>query len=223
MRTAVLVHGAWHGGWCWDALVPELEARGVRAVAVDLPLTTLADDADTAAAAVSEAAAAGGEVVLVGHSYGGAVITEAGDRGGVTRLVYVAALVPDHDDAGLGLAGGGITSTLSQAVRAGDDGTISVAEEARVAAFYADCDPAAATESASRLRPMQAAPFTATVTATAWRTVPSTYVVCTRDQAMDAETQRHFAARCTDSVTFDSGHSPFLSMPVALAEVIATA
>lgn len=221
MREVVLVHGAWHGGWCWDPLVTALSAKGISARAVDLPLTTLADDAAVVRQAVASIAAAGDEVVLVGHSYGGAVVSEAGTEPGVAHVVYVAAFVPDRGESVMGLAQAAPPGTLGAAMQFADDGSVSVDESLRVAVFYADCDPEAAAAAAGRLRPMQAAPFGAPIGDPAWRHVPSTYVVCTRDEAVDPDLQRTFAARCTNTVTLDAGHSPFLSQPGALAEVVA--
>ncbi len=92
----LLVHGSFHGAWCWDHLIPELAARDVEAYAIELPFTSLADDAAAVAAAIGEAQ---GPLIVLGHSYGGAVVTlgaGAGDgRKGATHLVYLAAILAD--------------------------------------------------------------------------------------------------------------------------------
>src|SRR3974390_2057450 len=103
MTTAVLVHGAWHGGWCWDRVVPGLRARGVRAMAPDMPghgadaepLTDLHGDAARIREVVEDI---DDDVVLVGHSYGGAVISEAGDHPAVRQMVFVAAFALQTDE-----------------------------------------------------------------------------------------------------------------------------
>src|SRR5437588_12900158 len=102
--TIVLVHGAWHGAWCWDRVVERLEARGREVVAIDLPghgddpgpLTDLHGDADRVRSVLDRL---DGDVLLVGHSYGGAVVTEAGTHPAVRRLVYVAAFCLDDGES----------------------------------------------------------------------------------------------------------------------------
>jgi pimeloyl-ACP methyl ester carboxylesterase len=95
-NTVVLVHGAWHGGWCWEKVIPLLEAAGVDSVAVDLPLTSLREDADATRTALD---AVPGEAVLCGHSYGGAVITEAGHHPAVAHLAYLTAFACDEGES----------------------------------------------------------------------------------------------------------------------------
>ncbi|MEX1658999.1 alpha/beta fold hydrolase [Streptomyces pseudovenezuelae] len=92
----VLIHGAWHGAWCWDGVVAELRQRGVEATAVELPLTGFAADLAAARAAIQ---AAGSDAIVVGHSYGGRVITQAATGLPVARLVYVAAYLDDPCEA----------------------------------------------------------------------------------------------------------------------------
>jgi len=110
MSTFVLVHGAGHGAWCWERTERDLAARGHSSVAVDLPLTSLEEDA----AAVSECLdSLDGQAILVGHSYGGLVISKAaGDRTDVEQLVYVAAVLVDADESILTLASGFPSSPL---------------------------------------------------------------------------------------------------------------
>ena len=92
MTTIVLTHGAFHGSWCFEPLVAELEARGATTALVDLPLTDLTEDAAAVTAVLD---AIEGPILLLGHSYGGAVVTVAGNHPSVERLVYLAALGPD--------------------------------------------------------------------------------------------------------------------------------
>ena len=220
MRTVVLVHGAWHGGWCWERVVTELSARGVDARTVDLPLTTLFEDANAVRAVVAPLAEAGHDVTLVGHSYGGAVITQAGETPGVAHLVYVAAFLPDVGESVSALAHGAPAPALNDALAFSDDGTVAIKADGGVAAFYADCDPDVAAASVERLRRMQAAPLMEPVSVAAWRTVPSTYVLCTQDQAIPPELQRSMAERAARCETLTASHSPFLSVPGPLADVI---
>src|SRR3954471_3185281 len=94
--TVVLVHGAWHGAWCWEKVVPLLGEAGVPVVAVGLPLTSLADDVDAVTATLD---ATGEPVVLCGHSYGEAVTTNAGDDSAVEHLVYITAFACDEGES----------------------------------------------------------------------------------------------------------------------------
>ncbi len=226
-HTVILVHGAWHGGWCWAALQAELDRRGVPSLAVDLPghgasLEPFGDLHGDAAAVHAVAARVVGPVVLVGHSYGGAVITEAAvGLPGVAHLVYLAAFCLDEGEAVRrnNLPHGGRLA-LDDAFRAGEDGFASIDPAGATAAFYGSCPPEVAAAATARLGRQPMAAFTQAVRAAAWRTIPSTYVVCERDQAIHPETQRSMAARCTTTVTLDTDHSPFASMAVETADVI---
>ena len=151
MPTIVLVHGAFHGGWCFDLLIPELAARGIDAVTVDLPLTSLLEDA----AAVTEVLdRLEGPVTLLGHSYGGAVVTVAGTHPAVERLVYLTAMAPDDGEP----ASSGpveIGEEFMSAFRATPEGLPEVDPARAPAIFFPDAEPAAAAAFAARLRPGQ--------------------------------------------------------------------
>jgi pimeloyl-ACP methyl ester carboxylesterase len=219
--TVVLVHGAWHGAWCWDKVVAGLDAKGVPVAAVELPLTSLADDAEATSAAIE---AAGGPVVLCGHSYGGTVITQAGDHPSVAHLVYVCAFALDEGESTAAAATGQeVPSTdLGDAFRFSDDGEmVHLDPEGGRTALYLDCDRAEADAALARLRPMPFSCFTTPVTKVAWRDRPSTYAVCTNDRAVHPELQRVLAARCTKSVEWPTGHSPFLPHPELVVDLVA--
>src|SRR5204863_8173715 len=95
-RTVVLVHGAWHGAWCWDKVVALLEKQGIDVETFDLPMTSFEDDVAATTAALDRV---DGEIVLCGHSYGGAVITNAGNHPNVRTLVYLTAFACDADES----------------------------------------------------------------------------------------------------------------------------
>ena len=214
----ILVHGAFHGAWCWDYLTPALAAQDVEAEALELPFTSLLDDADTVADAIKRTT---GPVVAVGHSYGGAVIT-AGAGGGrgrpaAAQLVYLAALMLDPQDPIDLTATGGMG-----AVRAGEGISYLEPTEA-AAAMYNRCSPEIAEWAVSKLRPM---PLLGAGRATlpedvAWRNVPSTYVVCSDDRAIDPDDQRRMAKQATRWLEIDADHSPFLSQVEQTAGIIA--
>lgn len=148
MGRAVLVHGAWHGAWCWDGVLAELEQFGVPTIAVELPLTGFGDDVAVARAVIESA---GSGTVVVGHSYGGAVISEAAaGLSTVSHLVYLAAfLVEPGEDLFALLAGSGLIEALIV-----DEHGIRVDPSIAAELFYGDADPVTAATLVARLRPM---------------------------------------------------------------------
>jgi pimeloyl-ACP methyl ester carboxylesterase len=234
--TVVLVHGAWHGAWCWDRVVEGLAERGVDAVALDLPghgasrqpLGDLHGDAAVVSRALE--ALEGSDVIVCGHSYGGAVISEgAAGHPNVRHLVYLAALmldvgescsqsIPDPPD-GVAVQ----ESELGPAMQFSDDGTsVTVDPVIGRDAFYADCSDADIDWAISRLGPHPAIALQQPVPVAAWRDVPSTYVVCSDDRAIPPWIQRVFAERATNSVVWPTSHSPFLSQPDLVVDLLAT-
>jgi pimeloyl-ACP methyl ester carboxylesterase len=216
--TVVLVHGAWHGAWCWDKVVARLDAAGVPSVAIDLPLTSLADDVAATQRAID---AAGGPVVLTGHSYGGVVISEAGNHPAVQHLVFVCALAVDSGRSAAHAVEVDLPSTdLGDALQFADDGTVTLEPSSIEPAFYADCDRADVDAAIARLRPIALRCMTDTVTTASWHTVPSTYAVCTQDAAIHPALQRVLAEQCTNTVEWPTSHSPFLSQPQLVSDVL---
>jgi pimeloyl-ACP methyl ester carboxylesterase len=222
-RTVVLVHGAWHGAWCWERVVPLLDAAAVPLVVVDLPSVshvnaTLHDDADYVRGALDSI---DGEAVLLGHSYGGAVISAAGVHSNVAHLVYLCAFALDVGESAQknSLEGGDGPSDLFPALVFGD-GVITCDPERAVAAFYHDCLPEVASAAVDRLRPESLAALAGEVDAAAWRHKPATYVVCTEDRALPVALQRSNAARVGESIDWATSHSPFLSRPELVADLL---
>lgn len=225
--TVVLVHGAWHGAWCWDLVVDQLRAQDVPVVAPDLPghgestepLTDLHGHGDAVRATLD---AITGPVVLVGHSYGGAAITDAGTHPAVRHLVYLTAFCLDaHESIIANDLAGGEHAELATAIEFGADGTITVDPARAGDIFYADCDPAAVPGYVARLVPEGADGFSQTPRSVAWRERPSTYVVCTEDRALTPELQRNLAARCTSIEEWPTSHSPFFSRPDLVTDLLA--
>jgi pimeloyl-ACP methyl ester carboxylesterase len=219
--TVVLVHGAWHGAWCWDKVVALLDDAGITSVAVELPLTGYADDVAAAARAV---VAVDGPVVLCGHSYGGAVITGAGDRPNVERLVYLTAFACEEGESAATIApdARAASTDVDGVFVIDEDGTtVTLVPDRSPAVFYHDCSPEDVASALTMVRSMQLHCLTTPVGEPAWRSKPSTYVVCTEDRAVHPELQRVMAARCTESVDFPTAHSPFLNRPDLVAGLLA--
>jgi len=217
--TVVLVHGAWHGAWCWAALQHALDDRGIPSLAIDLPghgastlpLGDLHGDAQHVGEVLDRI---GGPVVLVGHSYGGAVITEAAaGRDDVVHLVYLAAFVPEVGESVIGMLRSmpEARTLLDAAVRPGPEGATVLDPAAAAQALYADCAPGAVSAALDRLSPQPIASVTQPVAASAIGQIQSTYVECLRDRAVDPSHQAIMAQRCDHRVRFDCDHSPFLS------------
>ena len=226
----VLVHGAWHGAWCWERVVPLLAARGHAVRAIDLPGHG-ADPKPPGAVRWDDYMDRMGEIlrsepeppVLVGHSLGGAVITGAADRFSerIRALVYLCAMLPDRPDF---FAHFQPASLLTGAIRPAPDGSVMELDPSVVrAAFYHDCSDADATRAAARLRPQPARAFEMSFELAPARfgRVPRHYVECVQDRAIDLASQRamHAAMPCTVH-TLDASHSPFFSMPEALVDVL---
>jgi pimeloyl-ACP methyl ester carboxylesterase len=217
----VLVHGLWHGAWCWDAVLEALRPHGLDAVAIDLPMRSLAGDAAVLRQALD---AISGSVVLAGHSYGGAVITAGGAHPAVKRLVYLAGFLLEETESISRVAPeAGIPATgLGDAMRFSADGQDVFIDPGLAVGLLYNRTPAAAIEGAlARLRPVARGIFRARPEHTAWRDVPSTYVVCSDDRTVAPELERLMAARAEEMHEWDSDHSPIVSRPAEVAALLA--
>ncbi|MGX9670705.1 alpha/beta hydrolase [Mycobacterium sp. HM-7] len=217
--TVVLVHGFWGGAAHWANVIVELNRRGYQSLrAVENPLTSLADDAERTRKMVSQV---DGPVVLVGHSYGGAVITEAGDLPNVTALVYIAAFAPDA-----GESPGGITQEMPPAAAANlapdSDGYLWVAQDKFHESFCQDLPDDAALVMAVTQKAPLASTFGDTVTAPAWRVKPTWYQVSTQDHMIHPDNERRMAQRMNPRkiIELDASHASLASQPVAVADLI---
>jgi pimeloyl-ACP methyl ester carboxylesterase len=214
-HTVVLVHGAWHGAWCWDKVVSGLAARQVPTIAVELPFDGLDADAAEARKAIGRA---GPGAVVVGHSYGGAVISQAASgMKNVGHLVYLCAFMSgETDDMGAMMAK--YPSPLVQHMRVVNGRTV-VDSAGAVDAFYGDCSKTDTDAALARLRSIPGVTL-AGDKPPAWRDVPSTYVVCTEDRAILPGAQREMAAHATHVVEWPTSHSPFVSQPQLVVELL---
>lgn len=235
MTHFVLVHGAWHGAWCWAHVVSALEDAGHVALAVDLPGTsreaapsqvTLGDCVDTVVRAIERV---DGPVWLVGHSLSGATVAQACERifEKVAGLVFVAASVPMNGQSHLDALGDDPDSLAFAAMAIdAEQGLATIPPSHRKDCFYSDCSPDRIEQAMDSLADWQAlGPAVTPVELTAARfgSVPRYYVECLHDRTISLEVQRrmHRAAGMTGVVSLQSGHSPFLSMPGELATRLA--
>lgn len=239
MKTSILlIHGAWQGAWVWDEVTELLEHRGIRVRALDLPGSgndrtpgTEVTLASYAEAIIAEARSMRSEkLIIVGHSMGGAAITEAASLAPelFTRLVYVCAFLPRSGESVASLAaqahaseGGGIQMEIVE------NRTASRLIPNRIAeTFLHDCTPEMINEAVPRFRPQPLNPLISPVTwSVDFERLPKDYIRCSNDRVLDPEMQALMAGRAGITQIFDlnSGHEPFLSMPKELVDLMVVA
>ena len=235
MTDIVLVHGAWHGGWCWQKLSRTLEARGHRVLAPDMPGhgadTTPRSAVNLAAytrrlAEVLEPLPA--PAVLLGHSMGGMLISSAAEAvpERIRKLIYLCAFVPRNGDAMMEVATRvDDRSTLRSRLIPVENGTATIVPDELIEpTFYHDCDAADIRFAKARLVPQPLAPMTdiAALTDARFGSIDKAYIECLQDAAISIGAQRRMIDRggITEVVTLDTSHSPFFSAPETLADAI---
>jgi len=216
--TVLLVHGAHHGGWCWLLVMDELARRGIASQAIDLPLTGYDDDVAAVRAAIGDARASGGAVHVVGHSYAGLPLAAAGHD--ADHLTFVAGRLPLPGESPATLTPWWGFPAFHDCMELGDDGVVRLSAGAGRFLFHRT-NAALAGFALHHLRPMTSTVPDAPLDDPAWRSVPSSYVVCADDRAVRPGSQRERAALVGASVELDTDHSPFLSSAAPLADFIA--
>ena len=220
IKNVVLVHGAFADGSGWRRLYDLLSARGYRVSIVQNPLTSFADDV---AATTRVLDAQEGPAILVGHSWGGTVITEAGVHPKVAGLVYVSALIPDAGETS-GQQYEGFAATPEFVIDVTEDGFGYLNRDAFHAGFAADVSEADAAFMADSQVPVRMSVFGEAVTVAAWRDKPSWAVIATEDKAFDQAMLQHMASRIGAAITNVPGsHALFITQADTVADVIATA
>jgi len=233
MSTFVLVHGAWHGGWCWYRIAARLEAAGHTVFAPDMPghgtdRTPIEEvTMDAIVAKIGGCIDAAKEsVILAGHSYGGAVITQTAERyaAKVSRLVYVAAFLLQNGQSTLEAAADDDSALNGKVVFAPDGKTATADPAIYREAFYANCGDEDVVLARQLLVPEAVAGFQTPmqITPENFGRVPRDYVECTQDRAISIARQRrmHAAQPCRRVFTLETDHSPFFSAPHALTECL---
>ena len=220
--AVVLVHGAWADGSSWSAVVKQLQAEGYKVTAPQFPLTSLADDV---ARLRQVLALHNGPAVVVGHSYGGQIMTALGaDTGNVVGLVYIAAFgIDEGESLGALLAQGPPTPALAHQF-VDESGFVWLSEDDFVNHFAGDVDPADAKALYAVQQPLAAGALGEVMGIPAWKALPSWYLVATGDEALPPDVERQFAARMGATVAeVPSGHLAMVSHPGDVAKLIVSA
>jgi pimeloyl-ACP methyl ester carboxylesterase len=218
----LLVHGAWADGSCWSKVILLLKQKGYNVTAAQIPLTSLADDI----AVTRRLLATQKEpTILVGHSYGGAVITGAANgMPQVKALVYITAFGLDAGESLASLSKQGPPPAGAAAIEGDDQGYLWINREKFHGAFAADVTDDEAYLMAAVQKPLNMAGFTGEEIAPAWKSIPSWYLVCSDDHMIPPPAQEFMAKRMNATVkSVASSHAPFMSKPVAVADIVALA
>src|ERR1700747_353702 len=216
IKNVVLVHGAFADGSGWEAVAKILEKDGYTVSVAQPPETSYAEDVKCAKAAVD---AMGGPVVLVGHSYGGSIITEAGNDPNVAALVYIAAFALDEGDSCAS-----IEQALPQASKAfkpDSNGNWWIEQDHFAADFAADISPAESHYMAISQVPISTDSFTHKVTSPAWKSKPPWYIVAPQDRTINPDQERMMAKRAkAKTVEVNASHVAYMSHPKETAKLI---
>ena len=210
MKSILLVHGAWHGAWCWNLVERELKNKGVDVRSLNLPFTGVNDDIASVSNALKDI---DNQVILLGHSYGGIVISSAAEaKENVDQLIYLSAILLEPGES-MQLDGSKIQIDV-------DANLISeVKKSSAIPAFYGDVDPKLAKASMELLRPFPIVSGSQGI-GEAWREKYSTYIVCQEDKAIPPELQYVMAKKADRIIEWQCGHSPFLSKPELVIDLL---
>ncbi len=216
IRNVVLVHGAFADGSGWEAVAKILEKDGYKVSVAQPPETSYADDQKYTRAAID---AMGGPVVLVGHSYGGSIITEAGNDSNVAALVYIAAFALDAGDSCASIEQA--VPQASKAFKPDSNGNWWIDESHFAADFAADVPPAVSHFMAISQVPISTDAFTHKVTNPAWKTKPTWYMVASEDRSINPIQERMMAKRANaTTVEVKASHVAYMSHPRETARLI---
>jgi pimeloyl-ACP methyl ester carboxylesterase len=218
VKNVVLVHGGFVDGSGWQGVHAELRKRGYSVTVVQNPTTSLADDVAVTKRAL---AAQDGPAILVGHSYGGVVVTEAGNDPKVAALVYVAAFAPDAGESVASIIKDPPPGAPVPPILPPQDGFLFLDKERFAASFAADVAPDLAAFMADSQVPWGLDALSGAVSQPSWKSKPSVYIVATEDRMIPPPAQRAMAARARSRVTEVAGsHALYVSQPAAIAAAI---
>jgi pimeloyl-ACP methyl ester carboxylesterase len=218
VKNVVLVHGAWADGSSWFKTIPLLEAKGLHAVAAHNPLSSVEEDVASTNRLID---AQDGPVLLVGHSYGGVVITEAGNNPKVTGLVYVAAFAPEEGESAGALAQKFPTTPLFAEVRPIADGYLLLSAKGVTEEFAQDLPPEEQKLIIATQSPTQGGVLGTAIKTAAWRTKPNWSVIAENDRSISPDQQRSTAERMkAKTLSLPTSHLPMLSQPQKVADFV---
>jgi len=217
--TIVLVHGAWADGSSWNRVIPILQAKGFQVFAAQIPLTSVADDLAAANRIVADAK---GPIVLVGHSWGGMAVTQAGLDPKVAALVYISAFAPDIGESGSSLIGAHPTPPALSTAVTDSVGFVYQTEDGMLKNVAPDLPEEEARILAATQGRLAAVAFGQTVTVAAWKTTPSWFLITSDDRVVSPELQAAEAKRmAAKTVTLlGASHMSLLSHPAEVASII---
>jgi pimeloyl-ACP methyl ester carboxylesterase len=218
VKNVVLVHGAWADGSSWSKLIPLLQAKGLNVVAVQNPLSSIANDVASTNRIIN---AQDGPVLLVGHSYGGAVITEAGNNANVAGLVYVAAFAPDVGETLGGMGQKYSTPPGASTIQPIEDGFLLLTRKGVVENFGQDLSPDLQSLVFATQGATHGAVLGTPIKAAAWHTKPSWFVIAANDRMISPDQEKDTAKRMgAKTLTLPTSHLPMLSQPAEVADFV---
>ena len=221
ISTVVLVHGAFADGSCWAKVIPPLTKRGLKVMAVQNPLSSLADDVSATHRVVDMQ---NGPVLMVGHSWGGAVITEAGNHPQVKGLVYIAAGAPDSGQSFDDWWKPYSPAPGASEIKPYGEGYVALTPKGVRKHFVQDIPADEADIVFATQGPLAVKCFGDKITKAAWRSKPSFYIVAANDQTIPPDVERDSAKRMeAKTLVLESSHVPMLSQPDTVAKFIADA
>ena len=219
--TIVLVHGAWADGSSWNRIIPLLQAKGHRVIAVQVPLTSLEDDLAATKRIIADTA---GPIILVGHSWGGMTVTQAGDDPKVVALVYVSAFAPDAGESGGSMIGAHPSPPALSTVVTDSSGFVYQTDQGMIDNVAPDLPADEARVLASTQKRLAGNAFGQTVAVVAWKVKPSWFVVTADDRVVSVDLQAASAERMNAKTTIiHASHMSILSRPRDVAAVIGDA
>lgn len=221
IKNVVLVHGAWADGSSWSKVVPLLQAKGLNVVCVQNPLTSIAEDVAATNRMIN---AQDGPVILAGHSYGGAIITEAGNNPKVAGLVYVAAFAPDEGETLAGLAQPYGPTPLFGKIQPIEGGFLLLTPQGVIEDFAQDLSTEEKQTMVATQAATQGAILGTTIGKAAWHSKPSWFVIASNDRAISPEQEAKTAERMgAKTITLATSHVAMLAKPKEVANFIAEA
>jgi pimeloyl-ACP methyl ester carboxylesterase len=221
VKNIVLVHGAFADGSSWSKVITQLQAKGYNVIAVQNPLTSLADDVVTAKRAIAQM---DGPLLLAAHSYGGMVISAAGNDPKVAGLLYVAALVPEEGQSANDVNSAMPTTGVEKKFRVSPDGFVFLSAEAVDENFVPDASPEEQKLIYATQVPLAASAGEEKVTNPAWKNKPTWFIVAAQDGVISPDLER-FKAKLIKATTIElkSGHVPMVTHPEKVTEFIISA